>query len=473
MDKLKNVNKVQTTEYSGYHVEVKLETGNKHGVHSVASIQPKVEIENRARISTNKLLEEILARDNMYRAMQRVIRNKGSHGVDGMKTDELHDYSKKHWATIKSKLLDGTYTPSPVRRVEIPKDNKGVRLLGIPTVIDRMIQQAIAQALTVVYEPTFSNSSYGFRPGKSQHQAIKQSLEYIKQGHKWVVDMDLEKFFDKVNHDILIDRLSRKIEDKRVLDLIRKYLKSGVMLNGIIVSNEEGTPQGGPLSPILSNIMLDEVDKELEKRGHKFCRFADDCNIYVKSRKAGLRVLNSIKRIIEEDLKLKVNNDKSAVDIVSRRKFLGFSFYFSKGVAQIRIHENSYKKLKAKVKEITNRNKGISMEWRLLKLNQITVGWINYFGIAKAKRNLQNIEGWIRRRLRACIWKQWKLPRSRRKNLVKLGMDKYKAYQYSNTRKGYWRISNSPILSKTLTNKHLAEIGYMSISTRYSKLHGT
>ena len=473
MDKLKNVNKVQTTEYSGYHVEIKLETGNKRGVHSVASVLPKVEIENRARISTDNLLEKILARDNMYRAMQRVIKNKGSHGVDGIKTDELHDYCKKHWAIIKSKLLDGTYIPSPVRRVEIPKDNKGVRLLGIPTVVDRMIQQAIAQVLTVVYEPTFSNSSYGFRPGRSQHQAIKQSLEYINQGYKWVVDIDLEKFFDKVNHDILIDRLSRRIEDKRVLDLIRKYLKSGIMLNGIIVSNEEGTPQGGPLSPLLSNIMLDEVDKELERRGHKFCRFADDCNIYVKSRKAGLRVLNSIKILIENDLKLKVNEKKSAVDLVSRRKFLGFSFYFAKGGAQIRIHENSYKKLKSKVIEITNRNKGIDMGWRMLKLNQLMIGWVNYFGIAKAKSNIQHIEKWIRRRLRACIWKQWKLPRTRCKNLVKLGMDKYKAYQYSNTRKGYWRISKSPILSKTLTNKYLEEIGYMSISKRYLEVHGT
>ena len=450
MDKLKNVNKVQTTEYSGYHVEIKLETGNKRGVHSVASVVPKVEIENRARISTDNLLEKILARDNMYRAMQRVIKNKGSHGVDGIKTDELHDYCKKHWAIIKSKLLDGTYIPSPVRRVEIPKDNKGVRLLGIQTVVDRMIQQAIAQVLTVVYEPTFSNSSYGFRPDRSQHQAIKQSLEYINQGYKWVVDIDLEKFFDKVNHDILIDRLSRRIEDKRVLDLIRKYLKSGIMLNGIIVSNEEGTPQGGPLSPLLSNIMLDEVDKELERRGHKFCRFADDCNIYVKSRKAGLRVLNSIKILIENDLKLKVNEKKSAVDLVSRRKFLGFSFYFAKGGAQIRIHENSYKKLKSKVIEITNRNKGVDMGWRMLKLNQLMIGWVNYFGIAKAKSNIQHIEKWIRRRLRVYIWKQWKLPRTRCNNLVKLGMDKYKAYQYSNTRKGYCRISKSPILSKTL-----------------------
>lgn len=473
MDKLKNVNKVQTTEYSGYPVEVELETRGRQGVHSEALVLPKVEIENRARISTNNLLDQILGRDNMFLAMKRVISNKGSHGVDGMRTDELHEYVKTHWDTIKSKLLDGTYKPSPVRRVEIPKDNGGTRLLGIPTVIDRMIQQAIAQALTFVYEPIFSNNSYGFRPGRSQHQAIKKSLEYINQGRKWVVDMDLEKFFDKVNHDILIERLSREIEDKRTLDLIRKYLKSGIMLNGIAVANDEGTPQGGPLSPILSNIMLDEVDKELEKRGHKFCRFADDCNIYVKSKRAGERVLKSIKVVIEKDLKLKINESKSAVDLVSRRKFLGFSFYFMKGVAHIKIHNKSYEKFKSKVKDITNRNKGISMEWRLYKLNQITMGWINYFGIANAKRNIQNIEGWIRRRLRACIWKQWKLPRTRCKNLLRLGANKDKAYQYSNTRKGYWRTSNSPILSKTLTNKYLENIGYMSISKRYLKVHGT
>ncbi|WP_331482114.1 group II intron reverse transcriptase/maturase [Paraclostridium ghonii] len=464
---------MQTTEYSGYPVEVELETRGKQGVHSVALVLPEVEIENRARISTNNLLENILERDNMLFAMKRVISNKGSHGVDNMKYDELRDFVVKHWSTIKLKLLDGTYKPTPVRRVEIPKSNGGIRLLGIPTVLDRMIQQAIAQVLTKIYELTFSDNSYGFRPGRSQHQAIKKSLEYINQGHKWVVDMDLEKFFDKVNHDILIGRLSRKIADKRVLDLIRKYLKSGIMLNGVIVSNEEGTPQGGPLSPLLSNIMLDEIDKELERRGHKFCRFADDCNIYVKSRKAGIRVLSSIKKIIEEDLKLKVNKEKSAVDLVSRRKFLGFSFYFTKGGVQIRIHENSYEKFKSSIKELTNRNKGISMEWRILKLNQKTIGWINYFGIAKAKGQIQQIEGWIRRRLRACIWKQWKLPRTKRKNLVKLGMDKYKAYQYSNTRKGYWRISKSPVLSKTLTNKYIEEIGYMSISKRYSKMHGT
>lgn len=473
MDKLKNVIKVQTTEYSGHLEKGELETQNNQEAHSETLVIPKVEIENRAEVSTNNLLEKILARDNMLLAMNRVVSNKGSHGVDGMKYDELRDFVIKKWYIIKAKLLEGTYNPTPVRRVEIPKPNGGIRLLGIPTVLDRMIQQAIAQVLTKIYEPTFSNNSFGFRPGKSQHQAIKKSLEYINEGNKWVVDMDLEKFFDKVNHDILIDRISRKVYDQRVLNLIRKYLKSGAMINGFVISNEEGTAQGGPLSPLLSNIMLDEVDKELEKRGHKFCRFADDCNIYVKSEKAGIRVLANIKKLIEGKLKLKVNDEKSAVDLVNRRKFLGFSFYFTKSGAQIRIHQNSYMKFKSRIKEITNRNKGISMEYRLSRLNQITIGWINYFGIAKAKGNIQNIESWVRRRLRACIWKQWKLPKTRRNNLVKLGINKNKAYQYSNTRKGYWRISRSPILSKTLTNKYLESLGYMSLSQRYLKMHKT
>ena len=422
-------------------------------------------------IDTSNLLENILARDNMILAMNRVIKNKGSHGVDGMKTDELREHIIKHWGTIKTKLLRGTYNPSPVRRVEIPKPNGGIRLLGIPTVLDRMIQQAIAQELTKIYDPTFSDSSYGFRPNRSAKDAILKAKEYINEGNKWVVDMDLEKFFDKVNHDILMERLSRKITDRRVLKLIRKYLTSGIMINGIKVNNEEGTPQGGPLSPLLSNVMLDEVDKELEKRGHKFCRFADDSNIYVKSKKAGQRVMESMRKLLEDKLKLKVNQEKSKVDLVTRRKFLGFSFYFARGGINIRIHPDSYKRFKEKIRVITNRNTGISMEIRLKRLNQVTIGWLNYFGIAKAKTNLVELEGWIRRRLRACIWKQWKKIRTKLNNLIKLGITKGKAWEYANTRKGYWRTSNSPILSRTLTNIYLEKLGYKSISKRYQSIH--
>ena len=452
-------------------VEVEMEVRDKQRVQSKIVDLLNRESVNDELFDTSRLLEDVLERNNMLEAMYRVIRNKGSYGIDGMKTDELREHVKKTWATVKTKLLEGKYNPSPVRRVEIPKPDGGVRSLGIPTVQDRMIQQAIAQVLSKLYEPTFSESSFGFRPNRGAKNAIKQSETYINQGYKWVIDMDLEKFFDKVNHNILMGKLEKKIKDKRLLKLIRKYLESGVLINGIKVSSEEGTPQGGPLSPLLANIMLDDVDKELEKRGHKFCRYADDCNIYVKSKRAGLRVMDSITRIIENELKLKVNKDKSAVDIVSKRKFLGFSFYFVKGVAKIRIHEKSIKRFKEKVKSITNRNRGISMDLRLLKLNDSIKGWINYFGIANAKRKLLELDKWIRRRLRACIWKQWKKIRTRYRNLVKLGIDNWKAWEYANTRKGHWKISGSPILSKSLHNKYLESIGFVSLTQTYQMKH--
>ena len=452
-------------------VEVEMEVRDKQKVQSKIVDLLNRESVNDKLFDTSRLLEDVLERNNMLEAMYRVIRNKGSYGIDGMKTDELREHVKKTWATVKTKLLEGKYNPSPVRRVEIPKPDGGVRSLGIPTVQDRMIQQAIAQVLSKLYEPTFSESSFGFRPNRGAKNAIKQSETYINQGYKWVIDMDLEKFFDKVNHNILMGKLEKKIKDKRLLKLIRKYLESGVLINGIKVSSEEGTPQGGPLSPLLANIMLDDVDKELEKRGHKFCRYADDCNIYVKSKRAGLRVMDSITRIIENELKLKVNKDKSAVDIVSKRKFLGFSFYFVKGVAKIRIHEKSIKRFKEKVKSITNRNRGISMDLRLLKLNDSIKGWINYFGIANAKRKLLELDKWIRRRLRACIWKQWKKIRTRYRNLVKLGIDNWKAWEYANTRKGHWKISGSPILSKSLHNKYLESIGFVSLTQTYQMKH--
>lgn len=471
MNNSNHLQRKQITNELGHLEEVKLETRSNQGMQSNDSALQKRERENDVEIETSKLLERILARENMILAMKRVIKNKGSHGVDGMRCDELRTYIIEHWATIKLKLLDGTYSPSPVRRVEIPKPNGGKRLLGIPTVLDRMIQQGIAQELTRIYDPSFSDNSYGFRPNRSAQDAIKKSKEYINQGNKWVVDMDLEQFFDKVNHDILMERLSRKIKDKRVLKLIRKYLESGIMVNGIRVNNEEGTPQGGPLSPLLSNIMLDEIDKELEKRGHKFCRYADDCNIYVKSRKAGNRVLKSMTYHLENKLKLKVNEEKSKVDLVTRRKFLGYSFYFVKDGVEIRIHEKSYERFKTKIREITNRNTGISMEMRLKKLNEVTVGWLNYFSVAKAKGKIVELEQWIRRRLRACIWKQWKKIRTKYTNLKRLGVPTYKAWEYANTRKGYWRISNSPIVATTLGNKYLEELGYKSITKRYQLIH--
>ena len=448
-------------------VEVEMEVRDKQKMQSITVDLLNRESVNDELFDTSRLLEDVLERDNMLKAMYRVISNKGSHGIDGMKTDELREHVKRTWTTVKSKLLEGKYNPSPVRRIEIPKPDGGIRLLGIPTVQDRMIQQAIAQVLSEIYEPTFSESSFGFRPNRGAKNAIKQSETYINQGYRWVVDMDLEKFFDKVNHDILMGKLEKKIKDRRLLKLIRKYLESGVLVNGIKVSSEEGTPQGGPLSPLLANIMLDGIDKELEKRGHKFCRYADDCNIYVKSKKAGIRVMDSVTKLIENNLKLKVNKNKSAVDLVTNRKFLGLSFYYRKGKFKIRIHDKSIKRFRDKIRDITNRNRGISIDERILRLNDSTRGWINYFGIADAKRKLKILDSWIRRRLRACLWKQWKKTKTKYKNLIKLGISKSQAYQFANTRKGYWRISKSPILDIALNNGYFKSIGLMSLSNIY------
>lgn len=471
MDKSKKLQRKQKTQYRDQLMEVEVELQGKSKVPSNFMVLPNRESVNDGAFDTSRLLEEVLERNNMLLALKRVISNKGSHGVDGMKTDELREHIKKYWETIKAKLLENRYNPSPVKRKEISKPDGGIRLLGIPTVQDRLIQQAIAQVLSKIYEPLFSENSFGFRPRRGAKDAITKSKQYINKGNRWVVDMDLEKFFDKVNHDILMSKLEKKIQDRRLISLIRKYLKSGILINGISVTSEEGTPQGGPLSPLLANIMLDELDKELERRGHKFCRYADDNNVYVKSKRAGLRVMKSMTNIIENNLKLKVNKDKSAVDFVSKRKFLGFSFYFSKSGAEIRVHEKSIKRFKEKVKFYTNRNKGVSMEYRLLKLNQITRGWINYYGIANARGKLVELDGWIRRRLRACIWKQWKKISTKQRNLVKLGINKYKAWEYANTRKGYWRISNSPILSKSLNNKYLESLGFISLIQTYQMIH--
>jgi len=471
LDKSKKLQRKQKTQYRDQVVEVEVELQGKSKVQSNFMVLPNRESVNDETFDTSMLLEEVLERNNMLLALKRVISNKGSHGVDGMKIDELREHIKKHWDTIKAKILESKYNPSPVRRVEIPKVDGGVRLLGIPTVQDRLIQQAIAQILSRIYEPLFSNNSFGFRPRRGAKDAVTKSKQYINEGNRWVIDMDLEKFFDKVNHDILMGKLEKKIKDKRLLSLIRKYLKSGILINGVSVTSAEGTPQGGPLSPLLANIMLDELDKELEKRRHKFCRYADDNNVYVKSKRAGIRVMESMIKLIENKLKLKVNKDKSAVDFVSKRKFLGFSFYFAKGGAEIRIHEKSIKRFKDKIKFYTNRNIGISMESRLKKLNQIMMGWINYYGIANAVAKLKELDKWIRRRLRACIWKQWKKISTRHRNLVKLGINKYKAWEYANTRKGYWRISKSPILSKSLNNKYLESLGFVSLTQTYQMMH--
>lgn len=415
------------------------------------------------------LMERVVKRENMTRALKRVQKNGGVPGIDGMGIKSLLPYLREHWGSIKEQLLNGTYEPKPVRRVEIPKPDGGVRQLGIPTVLDRLIQQALLQTLTPIFDPTFSQSSYGFRPGRNAHQAVKRSQQCIREGYRYVVDVDLEKFFDRVNHDILMSKVARRVKDKRVLRLIRKYLQAGVMINGCKVASEEGTPQGGPLSPLLANIMLDELDKELERRGHRFARYADDCNIYVKSRRAGIRVMESVTRFVESKLKLKVNQEKSAVDRPWKRKFLGFSVTWEKE-ARIRIAPKTLKRFKDKIREITSRRWGTSMENRLGRLNQYLRGWIGYFRLTEAPSILQSLDEWIRRRLRMCLLKQWKKPRTRRRNLVALGIPEDWARLISGSRKGYWRLSNTPQVNKAFGLAYWRDQGLISLYETYRKL---
>lgn len=416
----------------------------------------------------SKLLEAVVDRETLNMAYRQVKANRGSHGVDGMKVDELLPYLKQYGEEIRAAILAGRYTPAPVRRVEIPKPDGGVRLLGIPTVLDRMIQQAIAQVLSPIFEPGFSEHSYGFRPRRDAKQAVTKAKEYIEAGYKWVVDIDLARYFDTVNHDKLMSLVARKVSDKKLLALIRLYLNSGVMINGVVVNTEEGCPQGGPLSPLLSNIMLDELDKELERRGHKFCRYADDQNIYVKSKRAGERVMKSITQYLEVKLKLKVNSEKSAVDRPWKRKFLGFSFYHKKGGIGIRVHAKPVAKFKNKVRKILSRSNGWSTEQRIAALNQCIIGWVNYFRLADMKNLASALDEWIRRRIRMCIWKQWRKIQTRHDNLVKLGIANSKAWEFANTRKGYWRIAGSPILNQAFTNERIAKLSLKSLTQRYA-----
>lgn len=418
------------------------------------------------------MMKLLLSRDNLLSALKHVERNKGSHGIDGMSVKSLREHIMLNWDDIRSSIEKGTYQPSPVRRVEIPKPNGGTRLLGIPTVTDRFIQQAISQILTPMFDPMFSEQSYGFRPNKRAHDAVRKAKHYMEEGHRWVIDIDLEKFFDRVNHDRLMSTLTKRIQDKAILKLIRKYLQSGVMINGIVSTTVEGTPQGGPLSPLLSNIVLDELDKELETRGLRFVRYADDCNIYVKSRKAGQRVMESITSFIEGKLKLKVNREKSAVDRPWKRKFLGFSFSWNKQ-PKVRIAKQSIQRVKQKIRELTSRSKPTPIEQRIEKLNQYLGGWCGYFALADTPSVFNSLEEWTRRRLRMCMWKQWKKPKTKVKRLLSLGVPKDKAYEWGNSRKGYWRIACSPILHRALDNAYWQKEGLKSITTRYYSLRST
>lgn len=454
----------QKTSKMGCLCQDVLEAESDKGVWSMALLEPA--IKNRVN-----LLDKILSKDNLNEAYLKVKRNKGAAGVDGMEVGEMLGWLKENKERFLASLKNGKYKPKPVRRVEIPKPNGGKRKLGIPTVTDRLMQQAIAQVLQPIFEKTFSKNSYGFRPGRNAHQAIKQAKAYYEEGYTKIVDLDLAQYFDTVNHDILINMLREEVKDERVIELIRKYLKSGVMEGGIISRSEAGTPQGGNLSPLLSNIYLTKFDKLLESRGHKFVRYADDCNIYVKTERAAKRVMASSVRYIEGKLKLKVNHKKSKVGSPMREKFLGFSLHKTPGKMGIRPHGKVLKRFKQKVKEITSRSRGRSINTVVQELRRYTTGWLGYYAIADMRNKMQEMNQWIRRRLRMYLWKQWKKTSARFENLKRLGLDKGQAWQYANTRRGYWRIAGSPILQQTLTDKYLGSLGYMNIAKKYEVLH--
>jgi group II intron reverse transcriptase/maturase len=418
----------------------------------------------------NGLLEFILSPNNLNEAYLRVKRNKGKGGIDKMEVESLKDYLVAHKDELVKSILEGKYRPNPVRRVEIPKESGKTRQLGIPTVVDRVIQQSIAQVLSQIYEKQFSGKSYGFRPRRSAHQALRTCQKNITEGYVWAVDMDLEKFFDTVNHSKLIEVLSRTIKDGRVISLIHKYLNAGVVIRNKFEPTVVGVPQGGPLSPLLSNIMLNELDKELENRGHRFVRYADDMVILCKSKRSSERALRNLIPYLEGKLFLKVNREKTLAAHISKIKFLGYSFYRYKGECQLRVHPKSALKMREKLKGLTSRSNGWGNERRKEELKQYIIGWVNYFKLADMKGLLLKTDEWYRRRLRMVIWKQWKRIRTKLRNLIKLGVNKYKAWEFANTRKGYWRTANSPTLKITVTNERLKEAGYVFLSDYYRKV---
>lgn len=413
------------------------------------------------------MLEEILHRRNIEKALEQVMRNKGAGGVDGMQTDELGDYLKANYQSLREQILEGNYEPSPVRKVEIPKPQGGVRVLGIPTVVDRLIQQAISQWLSPKCEEQFSEYSYGFRPNRNTHQAVLQAQQYLNAGKVWVIEIDLEKFFDRVSHDRLMYLLSRRIEDKATLRLIRKYLTSGILEGGMVSQRTEGTPQGSPLSPLLSNIILDELDKELEKRGHSYVRYADDCSIYMQSEKSAQRVAESIITYIEEKLLLKVNREKTRISRPSESTLLGFSFFRNSSGWEIRIGEKAIGRITKKIRDITSRSNGLSGKERIGKIQSMLEGWVNYFAIAKARTVMKDLDKLVRVRLRICQWKSWKNPGTRVRGLLKLGAKKQNAYKWGNSSKGYCRIAHSPILHTVMDNSYFGKRGYRGFYNTY------
>lgn len=462
----KSVKEYRQLKKTGYCSEGSAEHKSKSRVYEQMKIT-----ENTGTITvTERLMEEILGHQNLMIACKRVIKNKGSHGIDGMKTEELMPYFMEHEDEIRGTVLKGKYKPKPVRRVEIPKEDGTKRKLGVPTVIDRVIQQAMVQVLSPIYEPQFSENSYGFRPKRNQHQAIRKAQEYIQEGYTTVISIDLEKYFDTVNHSKLIQIISETVKDGRVVSLIHKYLNAGAMVNGMFERNEQGFAQGGNLSPLLSNVMLNELDKELERRKLRFVRFADDTVIFVKSRKAADRVSEGVTKFIEEKLKLKVNRDKTNISNATQIKYLGFSFYYTnKGKVGIRVYPKSIQKMKNKIREITKRSNGKGYQRVKEKLTQYIRGWVNYFKIADMKRNIKNWDAWLRRKIRCYIWKNWKKVKTKIKHLIKLGLSEDGAKRLAFSRKGYWRISKTKELSIALTNERLAIAGYPTFQQYYNK----
>ncbi|MHC4362333.1 MAG: group II intron reverse transcriptase/maturase [Planctomycetota bacterium] len=404
------------------------------------------------------LMEQICQRENLIKALQRVRQNKGGPGIDGMTVNKLPGYLKKHWPQIREQLLAGAYSPRPVKRVEIPKSDGGIRKLGIPTVLDRFIQQAIMQVLQTYWDKTFSDHSYGFRPGRSAHQAISRGQQYVDQGYRWIVDIDLEKFFDRVNHDKLMGNLAKRIDDKRLLRVIRAFLNAGVMADGLVSSTTEGTPQGGPLSPLLSNIVLDELDRELERRGHRFVRYADDCNIYVRSERAGQRVMASVSKFITRKLKLKVNQSKSKIDRPWRCRFLGFRIIAGKQTKRS-IAPSSLRRFKQRVRKLTCYRRAVTIEQMIKQLNGYLIGWRGYFGYCQSRSILQVLDCWIRRRLRCVYWRRWKRGKRRFAELRQLDIGKDLAARAAGSVHGPWRVSRSPALSYAFPNAHFDSLG--------------
>ena len=420
-------------------------------------------VRGKGEALTENLMEEICNAGNLNRAYKRVVSNKGAAGVDGMNVKSLSSHIKQHKERLIETLLDGSYKPGKIRGVEIPKPNGGVRQLGIPTVVDRLVQQAIVQILEPILDPTFSESSYGFRPKRSAHDALKQAQEYVRSGREVVVDIDLEKFFDRVNHDMLMSRVAKRIKDKRLLRIIRRFLEAGIMKDGVCTERREGMPQGGNLSPLLSNLLLDELDQEIERRGHKFCRYADDCNIYVKSQKAGERVMCSIKKFIEKKLKLKVNESKSKVAKAEECKFLGYTLR-SEGI--LTIAQESLKRLRDKVRQITRRNRGRKLEYIVKDLNRLLKGWIGYFRLTDYPSQLKALDGWIRRKLRCYRLKQRKRAWPIARFLIELGVPRNNAWNTAKSSKGWWQLSGSPALHHAMNNKWFEEIGLINLQNR-------